>query len=192
MPKIFSEEEKKLLREKLLQYGIHELEHRRYRNISVDEVTDGVGIAKGTFYHFFASKESYFYEIMQLIKTRNRKKLVGLLERDHLSKEDVAGCLYERYTETKTVYDYFTPEEMRIIVRKLENGDEENDSAQFAADIIKKVTGKTDVEKAGTVVAFCNMLALAESNRDLYGNREYQNAIRVFSDAVADYIFREE
>ena len=53
IPKIFTEEERKTVRLKLLQEGINELEHKNFRSIAIDDIVAEVGIAKGTFYNFF-------------------------------------------------------------------------------------------------------------------------------------------
>ena len=189
MPKIFNEQERGVIRCKLLDAGIEILSHKRYRDIAIDEITAEVGIAKGTFYNFFSSKEAFFYEVMQLIKERNRDSLKSLIAGEHPSKEEVIDCLYCRYTQLKTVYDYFTPEEMKLIARKLPNGDSQNDSVEFAGFICKHLTGLNADEKAAVVVVMCNMLALAASNRSLFEPEGYEQAVRIFCNAMAEYIF---
>lgn len=191
MPKIFHEQERETIRCKLLEAGIGKLEKKRYRDISVEEISAEVGIAKGTFYHFFPSKEAFFYEIMQSIKERNRSSLKELVCGEPPSQEAVANCLYYRYTQLKTVYDYFTPEEMKLIMRKLPNGDSQNDSVEFAAFLFQCLSGFETSQKAAPVVDMCNMLALAASNRSMFEADGYEQAVRVFCDAAAAYIFRE-
>ena len=189
MPKIFNEQEREVIRCKLLDAGIEILAKKRYRDIAIDEITAEVGIAKGTFYNFFPSKEVFFYEIMQLIKERNRDSLKGLICGEQPTKEDVINCLYYRYTQLKTVYDYFTPEEMKLIVRKLPNGDSQNDSVEFAEFICKHLTEIGADKQAAVIVDMCNMLALAASNRSLFEPDGYEQAIRIFCNAMAEYIF---
>ena len=60
MPKIFSEKDREIIRNKLLEIGQESLKQKNYRDISLDDVTAKAGIAKGTFYNFFPSKELYF------------------------------------------------------------------------------------------------------------------------------------
>ena len=189
MPKIFNEQEREVIRCKLLDAGIKILAKKRYRDIAIDEITAEVGIAKGTFYNFFPSKEVFFYEIMQLIKERNRDSLKNLICGEQPTKEDVINCLYYRYTQLKTVYDYFTPEEMKLIVRKLPNGDSQNDSVEFAEFICKHLTEIGADKQAAVIVDMCNMLALAASNRSLFEPDGYEQAIRIFCNAMAEYIF---
>ncbi|MCM1087583.1 MAG: TetR/AcrR family transcriptional regulator [Lachnoclostridium sp.] len=186
MPKIFSEEDRELLSGKILDAGIKKLESKRYKNISVEEIAMEVGIAKGTFYNFFPSKEIFFYKVMQCIKEKARVPLQALPEKASIS--EIADCLFKRYMDTKTVYDYFTPEEMRQIVRRLPEGDSENDSAGFAEELMFKIGDCRGKPEA--VVSMCNVLALAKANRYELELAGYEEAIRVFCNALAAYIVK--
>ncbi len=192
MPKIFSEQEREIIRIKLLNAGIHELENKTYRNIAVDSLAAEAGIAKGTFYNFFPSKEAYFYAIIQFIKERNRSELKKMLLCEKVQRNEVAACLYHRYTKIKTVYDYFSPEEMKIIMRKLPDGDEADDSVEFAEWICENLSVSEKEKKAKVIVNMCNIMALAASNRDMLEPCAYEETILVFCNAIADYIFKEE
>ena len=64
MPKVFTEQDRDIIRAKLLEAGLTRLEYKGYGSISIDEVAAEVGIAKGTFYSFFSSKELYFLELI--------------------------------------------------------------------------------------------------------------------------------
>lgn len=192
MPKIFSQEEREIIRMKLIKAGIHELESKSYRSIAVDTLAAKVGIAKGTFYNFFSSKEAYFYEIMQFIKEENRNDLKKLLLCEKTQKEEVVSCLYHRYTKIKTVYDYFTSEEMKLIMRKLPNGDEANDSVDFAEWICENLSVSAKEQKAKVLVNMCNIMAMAASNREMLEPSAYEETILIFCNAIADYIFKKE
>lgn len=192
MPKIFSEQEREIIRTKLLHAGIEELENKSYRNIAVDSLAAKVGIAKGTFYHFFPSKEAYFYAVMQFVKEKNRNELKELLYGGKVQKEEIVACLYHRYTKIKTVYDYFSPEEMKIIVRKLPNGDEAADSVEFAEWICGALSVPEKAKKAKVIVNMCNIMAMAASNRDMLEPCAYEETVLLFCNTIADYIFQKE
>lgn len=187
MPRIFSEQERELIRSKLLNAGLRELEHTAYRNISIDGIVAAVGIAKGTFYNFFDSKEAYFYEIMQLIKERNRDGLKALAGGGQPTRAQLVDCLYHRYTQMKTVYDYFSPAEIKVITRKLPDDALENDSVDFAEVLCGRIR-PLDKAEAEAVVGMCNILGIAASNRSVLDGDSYERAVRVFCGALADYI----
>lgn len=192
MPKIFSEEDRIVIRGKLLDAGLSQLKTRRYRNISLDEVTAKAGIAKGTFYNFFPSKERFFYEIMQLIKERNREEFWALFQEGTPTKQEVQACLCRRYAEHKTVYDYFTPEEMNLIVRKLPEGDFGNDSVAFAKELMTHCGRTGDAIRPEVIVNMCNVLALTASNQEMLEPEGYAGTIDLLVGALVDYIFEEE
>lgn len=191
MPKIFTEQERETIRKKLLDAGINELSYNRYRNIAIDKIASEAGIAKGTFYNFFSSKEAFFYEIMHLIKERNRDELKALLHSETPSRTEIVNCLYQRYTRIKTVYDYFTPDEMKLIIRKLPDGDVANDSVEFAQLLCEHFDLSGNEMKAKVIVNMCNILAMAASNREMLHASAYEETINVFCNALADYIFKE-
>ena len=184
MPRIFSEDDRELIRRKMLDAGIKMLEHKRYKNISVEEISAEVGVAKGTFYNFFPSKEIYFYQIMHHIKEMNRAPLRAL--GGNVTKSEISDCIYNRYMDTKTVYDYFTPDEMKQIMRRLPDGDDQNDSVDFAEELCSRIDNAKG--EPGTVVGMFNILAIAASNKSLLDAVAYGSALRVFSDALARYI----
>lgn len=64
MPRIFNEHERKAMEAKIILSARKLFERQGYSKTSVSEITKSVGIAAGTFYNFFDSKEALFFEIM--------------------------------------------------------------------------------------------------------------------------------
>lgn len=190
MPKIFSESDRQVIRAKLLEIGLESLKQKSYRDISLDDVTAKAGIAKGTFYNFFSSKELYFYEIMQRIKEDNRKELRELTAGGLPKREQVERCLYRRYTSKRTVYDYFTTGEINRIMRTIPNEEMDNDSVVFANRLIEHM-GEHAGCKPEVVVNLCNVLAMASANRKLLEPEGYLETVRVLVKALVDYLFGE-
>ncbi|MGN1134615.1 MAG: TetR/AcrR family transcriptional regulator [Oscillospiraceae bacterium] len=188
MPKIFSEEDRESIRKNLLENGKAMLERKSYKDISVAEIAEESGIAKGTFYNFFGSKEEFFYEVMLLIRDNNRNELLKAAENP--SGEAIYKVMYKRYTTMKTVYDYFTPEEMKIIFRRLPEKMQEADenSVELAQKLISVCTDNKKV-KAEVVVNLMNIAASASANREFLIEKHYRETISVLANAIADYIY---
>lgn len=188
MPKIFSDEDRESIRNNLLENGKAMLERKSYKDISIAEIAEESGIAKGTFYNFFGSKEEFFYEVMLLIRDNNRNELLKAAKSP--SRERLYKVLYKRYTTMKTVYDYFTPEEMKIIFRRLPEKMQEADenSVELARRIISACTDNKKV-KAEVVVNLMNIAASASANREFLIEKHYRKTISVLASAIADYIF---
>ena len=188
MPKIFSEEDRENIRLHLLQNGRSMLEKKSYNSISVADLAMESGIAKGTFYNFFSSKEAFFYEVMLLIRDENRKDILQFAKNP--SKEALVEMLYKRYTTTKTVYDYFEPEELKIIFRKLPEKvqDADENSMELAKNLITSC-GMDESVQAGVIVNLMNVAANAASNKEFLVAEYYEETIMVIAKAIADYIY---
>jgi len=73
VPKSFSSEEQSEIRESLLNTGEDLFSTFGLKKTTVEELTESVGIAKGSFYKFFDSKEALYYEVYR----REEKKMKG-------------------------------------------------------------------------------------------------------------------
>ena len=189
MPKIFSEADKQAIRSRLLEAGLAALERSSYRRIAVDDLARQAGIAKGTFYHFYPSKEAFFYELMLCIKQHNRSSLLALFHAGPPSREDLTDCLVSRYTVMKSVYAYFPPEDLAAILEKIPQSrlDRDDDSLDFAALVAQSLRPLT-ARETETIVGMFNVLGLAAAHRGDLDVTGYEPAIRVFCGTMADYI----
>ena len=62
MAKAFTEKERELIRERLQQEGLKQIKEKGLKKVSVQQLTQAVGIAQGGFYSFYESKEELFLE----------------------------------------------------------------------------------------------------------------------------------
>lgn len=64
MPAIFTKRTREAMHEKLLRNGFDLISEKGMSSLTVEEVAQRSGIAKGTFYSFFCSKEEFVYQII--------------------------------------------------------------------------------------------------------------------------------
>lgn len=79
MPKWFSEDEKELIRRKLLEQGEKQFSRFGFKKTNVEEIALAVGISKGAFYRFFDSKELLFMEVIEEVEIRGRKEILKVI-----------------------------------------------------------------------------------------------------------------
>ena len=65
MPKIYSDEEKKQIIEKLKKEANVLMQEKGVKKTTVDELVKRAGIPKGTFYLFYPSKEMLLFDVSQ-------------------------------------------------------------------------------------------------------------------------------
>jgi len=74
MPKIFDEETREDIRGQMLDNGFSLIKRFGLKKTTIEDVTRASGVAKGTFYNFFKTKEEFVYQIIiykrRLIKAR--------------------------------------------------------------------------------------------------------------------------
>ena len=188
LPKIFTGEDRDIIRRSLLENGRKAIEKDSYKNISVADIAAQTGIAKGTFYNFFSSKEEFFYEIMLIIRDENRREIEELMECP--DRERVYSFFYKRYTEVRTVYDYFTRDELNIIFRRLPHKQTEadEDSVRLAKKLISVCTDSSAV-RAEVVINLMNIAAAASADRVQLLSEHYAETVSVLARAITDYIF---
>ncbi len=81
MPRVFSETDRQAIRRKLLAQGRGLFLRYGLRKTNVGELARAAGIAKGTFYHFFDSKEELCLEIFHQEESELGGEIDALLAR---------------------------------------------------------------------------------------------------------------
>lgn len=93
MPKHFSEDERKLIKQKLLSITKGLIESKGFKATSVDQIVESVGISKGSFYNFYQSKESLVYNIILDIEEQMHIEEITNLN-SALSEMEYPAALY--------------------------------------------------------------------------------------------------
>lgn len=93
MPK-FTEQEKERIKEKLLLEGEKLFASAGLRKITIDNLSEAVGISHSAFYAFYESKEQLFMEINMRNKAAIYKRLDAMLadKSQQLSPKELAKC----------------------------------------------------------------------------------------------------
>lgn len=84
MPRAFSKSEQDTIRKKIIEKGKELFYSSEYRTVPVSEITKQVGIASGSFYQFFKSKEELF---MEIYFEENRVVVENILKSTDLKKD---------------------------------------------------------------------------------------------------------
>lgn len=76
MARHFTEEEKDLIRKRLIEAGLELFEKYGVDKTNISDITEKVGIAKGSFYSFFNSKGDLFMEVYRIEREKVQKRMV--------------------------------------------------------------------------------------------------------------------
>lgn len=88
----FTEEKQNEIKEKLFRAGIEYLKKYGMRKMTVDKLVKAAGIAKGSFYNFYKSKEEFLFALSEYAES----KMNGMLERKLNGRTQMSA---EEFTE---------------------------------------------------------------------------------------------
>ncbi len=77
----------------LLQIAYGMFVSRGYENTSVDEIIEAAGIAKGTYYYYFQSKEQMLEEVIGIMLEAEARKAEAVLQADLSVPEKIVGII---------------------------------------------------------------------------------------------------
>jgi AcrR family transcriptional regulator len=80
MPRAFTEQERDLIRARLLEQGHRQFSAYGLRKTSVEELAAASGISKGAFYLFYACKEALFLDVVEQVEQRFRQELLAQVD----------------------------------------------------------------------------------------------------------------
>lgn len=121
MPAAFSHIEEERIRELLLAAGRKLFSQFGIRKTTLDALTAEAGIAKGSFYRFFPSKEELYMSIIEEEERRIHAELLGRSESCGTVDDliDLAAALYRKAMESRVILKLITGDEYGYLVRKL-------------------------------------------------------------------------
>ena len=119
-PRLFKEEaQREEKRIEMLEVGFTLLKQYGFAHMAVDKIASSVGIGKGTFYHFFKSKEDF---VCQLIEYQREKfwHFVEILKagKDKMSEENGKRLLHGIIFNEDSVYQYLSLSDSEKIYAK--------------------------------------------------------------------------
>ncbi len=192
--RVFSEEEKKEIKEKMFTQGMELIKEYGLTHTSVSKITERAGIGKSTFYNFFPSKEMFVIELMRYERQKAMDYLNELLRgRDKMTKEEAKGFLKIVIFHQDSIYQYLSEEDLDTLYPAMvESGQIENDlnsdTPQFLLDHMEGVNPKADPR---VFLNFLRIMALAVSQKEALQQETLNETLELIFEAMFRYIFTE-
>lgn len=130
MPKAFTDKEKDVIREKLLQGARECITRYGIKKSSVDDLVKIAGISKGGFYLFYPSKEHLFYDVIMDCSE-------GLHSQFERSVQDIEGeVTVEKLVDH--IIEWIKEVEKTFLISIFENGELEYLQRKLPEDVVVK------------------------------------------------------
>lgn len=191
MPIAFTEEEMTKLRHELILAGIRLSRELGLQRMSVEKITSAVGIAKGSFYIFFDSKEDFILEIADYANKETEKMLLASLNGRRQMSAHKFISFFNTYIHSDydlmgglTVNDFFWLQK-HIKKQDMFDPDAQLKTAQLWLSLINDVRNSVDV---GTFINLIKSIYAIREHSDTMVKASIENSIQVILRTIEIYI----
>ncbi len=118
----FSEREKEMIKKALMEKGRQLFSRYGLKKTSIGDLTQEAGIAQGSFYLFFASKEELYFEILEEEEKKLHEHFLEGLFREGISGKVLKQFIrksFKAVEENPILRRLFLHDEYRLLLRKL-------------------------------------------------------------------------
>lgn len=198
MPKKFNEQEKDWIRQKLMEEGKRSFEAVGLRKTSVEELTKASGIAQGSFYLFFASKEELFYHILLEEEALIRERLLHSLQSENrVTNDTIKQFMLDSFrllSESPLLRQMYLQGEFEQLVRKLpkellERNFSEDTDALMPVIRNWQSAGILATTRPELIVSLIRALVLLSLHKKEIGAEIYEDTIDLLIDLIAKGMF---
>ncbi|HCK51048.1 MAG TPA: hypothetical protein DHW32_09980 [Ruminococcaceae bacterium] len=191
MPTAFTDEELEHIRSALIQAGIRLSKELGLQKMSVEKLTAAVGIAKGSFYMFFGSKEDFILEVAEYTGAQTQKMLLSRLNgRRKMSAHEFME-FFSEYLHSDfdlmnglTVEDFFWLKK-HIKKQVLFDPDEQIKTAELWLSLINDVRPGVD---AGTFVNLIKSIYAIREHGDTMVKASMESSVQVLLRMIEVYV----
>lgn len=194
MARAFTENERRIIRQKLMDTGRESFGTIGLKKTSVDELARAAGISKGSFYSFFDSKEELYLQIIEAEESKLREQiLTPIFNGKSLSKQSLKTFMLEglRIMETNPlIRRMYEQDELEQVLRALPpdrmtqhvRADEDWMGKLFAEWQKQGLIINADIK---AVAGAIKLIIVSSLLKDALGGDSYPEAIELLVDLVA-------
>ena len=189
MPKVISNREKEMILDAIYQSTIELIKEKGLRGVTVDEITQNVNIAKGSFYKYYSTKEECLYQVIKRSESEMFERVRSELTHLKSCKTLIVNVLREIFIADGSLVLYTTPEDLEVLLRKLPLEyiqSEQAISMEYFEQTLQLLG--IDKEKINFVVFshLMNSLHFMASKRDNKDGKK--EAMELIIDTIAEYL----
>jgi len=195
MPRGFTENEKKLISERLLEQGYRQFSVYGLRKTGVAELARAAGISKGAFYLFYESKEALFMDVIEQAEKHFRQELLEAIDLPGSSpRARLLVVLRKAFDLLKTIpiLRYFTSSDYDLLFRRVpaEKLQEHLASDRVFIEELLERCGKAGIPiraQVGELSGLLYALVLTVLHEDDFGPGNFRGTVDTLMELVAAF-----
>ena len=191
-PIIFKNESRERAKNTMYENGYNLIKIHGIKKTLVEDITKVTGIAKGTFYNFFESKEMFIYEVI-VYKRKCIKDMLNeiILVNGKLDKESLKKFISDLTFGDNNIYTYLDDDDMIALELKVP---EATSSKAFDKDVALMILNSIDISERNNcdykvIANYIKILALAVANKNKLNDEVLNQTINIMINSLTDHIF---
>lgn len=191
-PIIFKNEGRERAKNIMYENGYKLIKKHGIKKTLVEDITKATGIAKGTFYNFFESKEMFIYEVI-LYKRECVKSSLNkiIMDNSKLDENSLKLFLNNYLYSDNNIYIYLNDEDRKLLELKVP---EAASSKSFDKDIALMILNNIDVSGRNNcdykiIANYIKILSLTILNKDKLNEEVLEQTIAIIISSLINYIF---
>jgi AcrR family transcriptional regulator len=191
MPTAFTREQQEDIREELFRAGIRLSKSEGMQGMTVSRLAASAGIAKGSFYHFFESKETFILALMAYAGEKLQQLFARHLRgRERMTTHEFIAFLRDYMNSEYDLLNGLTLEDMMWLKTHMSDTNlfetaTLTDAMQSFLDCLSDVRDAVDV---GTIVNLIKGMYMMRESKDTMIETSLDNSIEVMLKTLELYI----
>ncbi|MBN1998838.1 TetR/AcrR family transcriptional regulator [candidate division KSB1 bacterium] len=192
----FNQQQKEAIRQALIAAGKDMFSRYGLKKTSIDDLTHAVGIAKGSFYGFFQSKEELYFDIFLLEEKKLREQL--FLESTSEMNPDLFKTLlltgFSMVWQNPFLKRLYTTDEYQFLMRKLPEHKLALHTGQdmdFLLPLVQKwqQEGKMIKRKPELIINAVRAIYTLGMHKNEIGEQYFQETVELLVELLVDGLF---
>lgn len=193
VPKIYSQEKRQEIREQIMDMGLKLIKQYGMRKMSIEQITKKVGIAQGTFYNFFDSKEMLVYGLANAYQERINRKMEEIIQtKGYLDRENLRELFYGMILKDEdNVYRFLKREDIQTFLTRLPSDclSKISDTKMQMEINLRYVNEKKEKYDLDAIFNWIQVMNLIVENKDILVEIGIEKIIHRMIENMLDEIF---
>lgn len=201
MPRGFNDKEKQVIKKELVEKGKELFNNFGLKKTSIEDLTKAVGIAQGSFYNFFSSKEELYFEILEkeesLIKSTLMEEFISINDSPREVIESFFTSAFELIDTNIFIKQLYIENNMDVITRKLPSEkiiNHKKKDAEMLLQLINQWQNKGIIidKQPEVIVGLIRSILMISLHKNQIGEETYNSSIKFLIQLLGQGLVREE
>lgn len=119
MPRSFSEKERAIIKQSMLDAGSSLMRTKNIRQITVEEIAVAANISKGSFYSFFNSREELFWSVIKAEEQQLFDEISEIASWEADTEDKIRKVFYDVFLRKSWIVYSISESDLQYIARKM-------------------------------------------------------------------------